>query len=218
MSGSRFCTSLQITSQCAKRLGCQCPMSGSRLCTVLFQEKDGSITAGVNALCRAHVSALCTMEENNMAKRPVCQCPMSGSRLCTACFCCRECGIRGRCQCPMSGSRLCTRWTLRKRNCDLICVNALCRALVSAPCPLKTPVFMRVSDPVFLCIYLNCQIFGYNKVKKWADRKLYFKNTIWAVFHYSYYTPLITPINPKWYWWFQFVYELAGSLSSLLFK
>ena len=193
MSGSRFCTSLQITSQCAKRLGCQCPMSGSRLCTVLFQEKDGSITAGVNALCRAHVSALCTMEENNMAKRPVCQC-------------------------PMSGSRLCTRWTLRKRNCDLICVNALCRALVSAPCPLKTPVFMRVSDPVFLCIYLNCQIFGYNKVKKWADRKLYFKNTIWAVFHYSYYTPLITPINPKWYWWFQFVYELAGSLSSLLFK
>ena len=53
-------------------------------------------------------------------------------------------------------------------------VNALCRALVSAPCPLKTPVFMRVSDPVFLCIYLNCQIFGYNKAKKWARVKLYF--------------------------------------------
>ena len=46
------------------------------------------------------------------------------------------------------------------------------------PFPLKTPVFMRVSGPVFLCIYLNCQIFGYNKFKKWAGRKLYFKNTI----------------------------------------
>ena len=42
------------------------------------------------------------------------------------------------------------------------------------PFPLKTPVFMRVSDPVFLYIYLNCQIFGYNKAKKWAKRQIVF--------------------------------------------
>ena len=37
---------------------------------------------------------------------------------------------------------------------------------------------MRVSEPVFACIFLNCQIFRYNMAKKWASRKLYFKNTI----------------------------------------
>ena len=34
---------------------------------------------------------------------------------------------------------------------------------------------MRVSEPVFARIFLNCQNFKYNKVKNWAERKLYFK-------------------------------------------
>ena len=57
-------------------------------------------------------------------------------------------------------------------------VNALSRAHVSAPYPSKTSVFIRVSSHVFLCIFLNYQIFVYNKAKKWAKLGLHFKNTI----------------------------------------
>ena len=42
------------------------------------------------------------------------------------------------------------------------------------PYPFKTSVFMRVSCPVFSCIFLNFQIFWYNKAKKWAKLRLYF--------------------------------------------
>ena len=82
---------------------------------------------------------------------------------------------------------------------ELGCVNALCRAHIIStakimkkipapaevsmpyvgltsflPYPFKTSVFMRVSCPVFSCIFLNFQIFWYNKAKKWAKLRLYF--------------------------------------------
>ena len=62
---------------------CQCPMSGSRLCTLI--EEGSGIFSTI-----------------------VCQCPMSGSRLCTVIDGKMEFPEVPECQCPMSGSRLCT--------------------------------------------------------------------------------------------------------------
>ena len=53
------------------------------------------------------------------------------------------------------------------------CVNALYRANVISTPLLQNPVFMRVSGTVFARIFLNCQISGCNKAKKWAGYKLY---------------------------------------------
>ena len=101
------------------------------------------------------------------------------------------------------------------------CVNALCRAHIIStltgdtasmviqcqvsmpyvgltsflPYPFKTSVFMRLSEPVFARIFLNCQIIGYNKNKNWAEYKLYLKNTITDVLRYNHYTLLMTLIN-----------------------
>ena len=61
---------------------CQCPMSGSRLCTAILTTRVCIILSCVNALCRAHVSAQIKERANTM-KKFLCQCPMSGSRLCT---------------------------------------------------------------------------------------------------------------------------------------
>ena len=63
------------------------------------------------------------------------------------------------------------------------------------PYPFKTSVFMRLSEPVFARIFLNCQIIGYNKNKNWAEYKLYLKNTITDVLRYNHYTLLMTLIN-----------------------
>ena len=61
---------------------CQCPVSGSRLCTVIRDEED--------------------------ARQVMCQCPVSGSRLCTVRKVIKFNKKYFLCQCPVSGSRLCT--------------------------------------------------------------------------------------------------------------
>ena len=59
----------------------------------------------------------------------------------------------------------------------LECQCPIAGQVISTPLSWE-PVFMRVSEPIFACIFLNCQIFRYNIAKKWASRKLYFENTI----------------------------------------
>ena len=65
----------------------------------------------------------------------------------------------------------------------LNCVNALYRANVISTPLLQNPVFMRVSGTVFARIFLNCQILGYNKAKKWAGYKLYFFRYNFDIFY-----------------------------------
>ena len=115
----------------AVRKVCQCPVSGSRLCTVATNTIEWKIKVSANALSQAHVSApaynislTALWEEVSMPCLGLaslhaapcagyrcsewCQCPVSGSRLCTFGGACvrRWYGIM--CQCPVSGSRLCT--------------------------------------------------------------------------------------------------------------
>ena len=58
ISGSRLCTFLESFTQYMWWILCQCPISGSRLCTSLkLLIAIIGIAASVNALYRAHVSA-----------------------------------------------------------------------------------------------------------------------------------------------------------------
>ena len=153
------------------------PYVGLTSLHVPFHNNPKPAIYGVNALCRAHVSAQYYCIDEDMVVRVACQCPMSGSRLCTdsirvtpgmIAVCvnalCRAhvsahlLGVTGfcalwLCQCPMSGSRLCTELIRTHKFMFSICVNALCRAHVSAPCPLKPLVFMRGSSPIF-CVFI----------------------------------------------------------------
>ena len=79
------------------------------------------------------------------------------------------------CQCPMSGSHHFYCLFILSVLLGLCGVSMPYVGLTSfLPYPFKTSVFMRVSCPVFSCIFLNFQIFWYNKAKKWAKLRLYF--------------------------------------------
>ena len=91
------------------------------------------------------------------------------------------------CQCPQrAGPHFYKdRWKLR---CLLSgSVNALNgRDLISTPL-LWSPVFMRVSRPLFPRIFLNILIIHQNKGQKWAEHELYFfANNFEACFSYNY--------------------------------
>ena len=79
-------------------------------------------------------------------------------------------------------------------NCaPIMCQCPIAGFIISTPL-FWEPVFMRVSEPFFARIFLNCQTFKYNKVKNWAERKLYFKNTILQVHYLSFIIPLYMPL------------------------
>ena len=53
---------------------CQCPMAGSRLCTLVDEDIEASIEDCVNALCRAHVFAP-SWNAGDAGWFELCQCP-----------------------------------------------------------------------------------------------------------------------------------------------
>ena len=82
MSGSRLCTLCQLNPKKLMMYMCQCPMSGSRLCTPKFQRSYSDcfwVSMPYVGLTSLHDTKE-VMRERNLYP---CQCPMSGSRLCT---------------------------------------------------------------------------------------------------------------------------------------
>ena len=112
-----------------------------------------------------------------------CQCPVSGKRHFYNSARDMGSGNSDTVSMPCIGQTSFLRSKARKYWHVPLCVNALYRANVISTPLLQNPVFMRVSGAVFARIFLNCQILGYNKAKKWAECKLYFFRYNFDVFY-----------------------------------
>ena len=123
VSGSRLCTKTEAYTKMCSDL-CQCPVSGSRLCTAENVYHQILEKLCVNALSRAHVSARRNMRsykhDAGIVSMP---CLGLTSLHFSALFIST---LEKMCQCPVSGSRLCT-----IDFSDLETLNTMCQCPVS---------------------------------------------------------------------------------------